>query len=132
MPKTTPPTLTVTNGVAHLAFPTDDYSLDFARLTTTKYGALLAKVTARHGKHVLHMARFDLLNQRDQEHFHQRCLAVNGTVADWQSRLQAGHPRPRTPGGGGRQGIPGAAYWTQGQTAADFAPRRRRTCWRCP
>jgi hypothetical protein len=107
--------------VAHLTFPTDDYSLDFSAVSRTKYGALLAKVTARHGDQVLHMARFDLLNQRDQEHFDQRCRSVNGTVADWQSRLQAGIPSleqlvtiedART--SEARQ------WWTDGQTAADL------------
>ena len=88
----TPPTLTVTNGVAHLAFATDDYSLDFAQLGMSKYGSLFSEVTARHGTQILHMARLDLLNQREQEHFHQRCLAVNGSIADWQSRLQSAIP----------------------------------------
>jgi putative DNA primase/helicase len=78
--------------MVHLTFPTDDYSLDFGDVSRTTYGALLAKVTARHGDQVLHMARFDLLNQREQEHFHQRCRSVNGTVADWQSRLQSAIP----------------------------------------
>ena len=113
-----PPTLTVTNGVAHLVFATDDYSLDFAQLGMTKYGALFSEVTARHGAQILHMARFDLLNQREQEHFHQRCLAVNGSVADWQSRLQSAIP-------GLKQlltteGPSSGSCWHQAITVADF------------
>ena len=112
------PILTVTNGVAHLAFATDDYSLDFAELGMSKYGSLFSEVTARHGGQILHMARFDLLNQREQEHFHQRCLAVNGSVADWQSRLQSAIP-------GLKQLLPTAATsrdscWAHVITVADF------------
>jgi hypothetical protein len=113
-----PPTLTVTNGVAHLAFATDDYSLDFAQLGMSKHGALFSEVTARHGPQILHMARFDLLNQREQEHFHQRCRAVNGSVADWQSRLQSAIP-------GLKQlltteGTSSGSCWDQAVTVADF------------
>ena len=113
------PTLTVTDGVVRLTFPTDDYLLDFTNLARTKYGSLLANVTARHGIQTLHMARFDVLNQRDQEHFHQRCLSVNGTVADWQSRLQSAIPgleRLLT-----IEGDPNAgAVWDQAITVEDF------------
>jgi hypothetical protein len=36
MPENLAPTLTVENGMVHLAFPTDDYMLDFAALSRTK------------------------------------------------------------------------------------------------
>ena len=96
MTNTAPPTITVSDGVAHLRFPTDDYTLSFADLSRTKFGSLYSEVTARHQDLVLHVARFDLLNQREQEHFHQRCLSVNGTCADWQSRLQSAIPGLKT------------------------------------
>jgi hypothetical protein len=111
--------MTVTNGVASLTFPDDSYTLTFADLTRSKSGALVGLVTARHGAEVLHLARFDLLNQREQESFHQRCLAVNGTAADWQSRLQAAIPGLHT--------LVTTAWdpttdygWAHATTAADF------------
>jgi putative DNA primase/helicase len=86
------PTLSVKGDVATLVFPGDDYTLDFRSLAMNQYGALYAVVTARHGEQILHAARFDLLNQREQELFNQRCHSVNETAADWQSRLQAALP----------------------------------------
>ena len=89
------PILKVNGDGATLTFPTDEYALDFRRIVLGKHGSLYAEVRARHGEQVLHVARFDLLNQREQEAFHGRCLSVNGTMADWQSRLQAALPRLR-------------------------------------
>jgi len=82
----------LTGGVATLRFPGDDYVLDFKDYLHTKTGGLVAVVTARHGETPLHTARLDLLDQRAQEVFAARCKAVNGTTADWQSRLQSGIP----------------------------------------
>jgi hypothetical protein len=87
-----PPTIELTGGVATLRFPEDAYILEFEGYTRHKAGSLLVQVTARHGDTLLHCARIDLLNQRDQEYFAARCRAVNGTTADWQSRLQSGIP----------------------------------------
>jgi AAA domain len=116
------PTLKVHGDVICLTFSTDDYALDFRRLALTKYGSLFAEVTARHGEQQLHVAGFDLLDQRQQELFHQRCRAVNGTVADWQSRLQAAVPGLRELAA--RQARTNTAdlgaVWHQAVTAQDF------------
>ena len=117
------PALVVNGDVATLTFPTDDYALDFRQVSLTRYGGIYAWVTARHGETSLHTAGFDLLNQRDQETFHQRCASVNSSVADWQSRLQAAIPGLRTLAttGPGAQGAkdPGAV-WRQAMTAHYF------------
>lgn len=113
------PALVVNGDVASLTFPGDDYALDFRQVSLGKYGALYAEVTARHGASILHVARFDLLNQREQENFQQRCVSVNSSVADWQSRLQSAIPGLRklvtSPG----TTDPGAV-WQQAITAHDF------------
>jgi hypothetical protein len=119
MSNTAQPTITVQDGVAYLTFPTDDYTLSFAELSRTKYGSLYSEVTARHRDQVLHVARFDLLNQREQEHFHQRCLSVNGTCADWQSRLQSAIPGLKTLVITD-QAPTTITCWEQAVTAADF------------
>jgi hypothetical protein len=92
MSNTDEPTLEVHGGVATLLYPDDQYTLDFHTWTRDKFGGLAVHVTARHGEMLLHTARIDVLNQRDQETFAARCRAVNSTVADWQTRLQSGIP----------------------------------------
>jgi AAA domain len=116
------PALVVNGDVTTLTFPTDDYALDFRGICMNKSGGLYAEVTARHGEQNLHVARFDLLNQREQELFHQRCVSVNSNVADWQSRLQVALPRLRelaaSPGDQGTKD-PGAV-WQRAISAVDF------------
>jgi hypothetical protein len=80
------------DGVATLRYPTDTYVLEFTGYARAKTGGLFAHVTARDGDTCLHTARIDVLNQREQEAFAARCRSVNGTVADWHSRLQSGIP----------------------------------------
>jgi hypothetical protein len=86
------PALVGNGDVTALTFPDDDYALDFWQVSLSKTGALYAEVIARHGSTVLHVARFDLLNQREQELLHQRCMSTNSSVADWQSRLVSAIP----------------------------------------
>ena len=86
------PTLELHGGVATLTFPSDNYALDFLNYARNKFGGLSVEATARHEDMLLHTARIDILNQRDQETFAARCRAVNSTVADWQSRLQSAIP----------------------------------------
>jgi hypothetical protein len=87
--------LQVNGDVATLTVPTDDYVLDFRRISLDKHGSPWAEVAARHGAQHLHTARFDLLNQREQEVFAQRCVAANNNRIDWQSRLQSAIPGVR-------------------------------------
>jgi Protein of unknown function (DUF3987) len=90
------PTLTVNEDGVTLSFPGDAYILDFHNMTRGKYGGFNADVTARHGEQALHVARIDLLDQRQQEAFHQRCASMNGSInIDWQSRIQTGLLRLR-------------------------------------
>src|SRR5262245_42871074 len=116
------PTLEVNGDVTTLTFPTDDYALDFRGICMNKSGGLYAEVTARHREQSLHVARFDLLNQREQELFHQRCVSVNSNVADWQSRLQVALPRLReraaSPGNQGTQDS--GAPWQRAISAVEF------------
>ena len=84
------PTVELHGGVATLTYP-DGYALDFRRYAREKSGRLAVEVTARHEAMLLHTARIDVLNQRDQEILPPGA-AVNGTVADWQSRLQSAIP----------------------------------------
>ena len=92
MPNPDVPTLELHGGLATLTFPSDSYALDFSNYARNKFGGLSVEVTARHEDMLLHTARIDVLNQRDQETFASRCRAVNSTVADWQSRLQSAIP----------------------------------------
>jgi hypothetical protein len=122
MSSAAPPVLEVHGDVATLTFPTDDYALDFSHISLSKHGNLYATVTARHGEQALHTARFDLLNQREQELFDQRCVAVNSNVADWQSRLQAALPKLGELAAGPdaqEAQAPGAA-WQRAISAVDF------------
>jgi hypothetical protein len=92
MPKDQP-TLTAHEDGAILTFPTDDYALEFRGMAIGKHGSLYAEVFARYGEQVLFNARFDLLDQWQQERFHQRCVSMNGsTKVDWQSRLISSLP----------------------------------------
>ena len=67
-------------GALRPTYPSDGYALDFRRYAREKSGRLAVEVTARHEAMLLHTARIDVLNQRDQEILAARC-AVNGTVA---------------------------------------------------
>jgi hypothetical protein len=119
----THPALEVTRDVITLTFPDDDYALDFRHLSVDKYGSPRAHVTARHGEQMLHCARFDLLNQREQELFHQRCASVNGsTVIDWQTRLLAALPKlvELAEGQDNSGQTPPGAVWHQAMTAHDL------------
>jgi hypothetical protein len=62
------------------------------------------------------------LNQREQELFHQRCISVNRTVADWQSRLQVGLPRLRefAAGPGVQDPKDYGAVWQRAVSAVEF------------
>ena len=110
------PRLVVAGDVTTLIVPTDDYALDFEQVSLSQYGGLYATVTARHGETGLHTVRFDLLNQREQELFHQRCVSVNSNTVDWQSRLQSGIP-----------GLRELAGRQHGQTASGTARQLRVT-----
>jgi hypothetical protein len=116
------PALVVNGDVATLATPTDDYALDFYRISLDKHGSPCAEVAARHGQQSLHTARFDLLNQREQELFHQRCVAANNNRIDWQSRLQSALPGLRELAT--RSEAQGAkdtgAAWQRAMSAVDF------------
>jgi hypothetical protein len=120
---TSAPTFTVTGDVATLAFPTDDYALDFRSISHTKYGSFSAEVIARYGTQQLHIARFDLLNQREQERFHQRCVSMNGSMhVDWQTRLLTAIPmlHALAEGQGNLAQTTAGAVWNQAMTAHDF------------
>ena len=77
-------------------------------------------------------ARFDLLNQREQRLFHQRCASVNGsTVIDWQTRLLAALPKlvELAEGQDNSGQTPPGAVWHQAMTAHDFF-NKTRPRWR--
>jgi hypothetical protein len=92
MSNTDHPALELHGGIATLTYPGDEYALEFHGWARSKFGGLHVHATARHSDVLLHTARIDVLNQRDQETFAARCRAVNSTVADWQSRLQSAIP----------------------------------------
>jgi hypothetical protein len=117
------PALEVTRDVMTLTFPDDGYALDFRHLSLDKYGSPHAHVTARHDEQMLHCARFDLLNQREQELFHQRCVSMNGsTVIDWQTRLLTAIPmlHALAESQDTEAQIPPGVVWHQAMTAQDF------------
>ena len=119
----TPPALEVTRDVMTLTFPNDGYALDFRHLSVDKYGSLHAHVTARHDEQMLHCARFALLNQREQELFHQRCVSMNGsTVIDWQTRLVTAIPllQELVESQDHAAQTPAGAVWPQAMTAQDL------------
>jgi hypothetical protein len=125
------PALVIDGDVATLRFPTDEYALDFRGLSRNKYGSLYTEVTARHGDTVSHVARFDLLNQREQESFHQRCVSVNNNTIDWQSRLQSGIPGLRGLAAGPHdQATPGAARQLRVTSLATVMPEQVHWLWK--
>jgi hypothetical protein len=125
------PALVVHGDVATLTVPGDGYALEFRQVSFSKNGSLYAEVTARHGEQILHIARFDLLSQREQETFHQRCVSVNSSVADWQSRLQAALPGLRELAAHQQGHAPaGAARQLRVTSLATVIPERVHWLWK--
>jgi hypothetical protein len=125
------PALVVNGDVATLTVPGDDYALDFRQVSLNKYGNVYAEVTARHGGTALHTARFELLNQWEQETFHQRCVSVNSNTVDWQSRLQSALPSIRELAvGPNGQATAGAARQLRVTSLAAVMPERVHWLWK--
>ena len=69
---------------------TDDYSLDFAQLGMSKYGALFSEVTARRGRRSSTWRA--LISSTNASRSSITLRGQGCSVADWQSRLQSAIP----------------------------------------